>query len=119
MISGETVDKLDERLKSTKEWHQVLMLCEGQDFGDAPETLNKNFALSFLLQTASLTSYSDNFLHVFVKAIQMIGIMKLPQPQAFVPFLNAFKPNENHKLADLIVLFEFTKAVGSSWEWLG
>jgi hypothetical protein len=54
------------------------MLCEGQDFGDAPETLNKNFALSFLLQTASLTSYSDNFLHVFVKAIQVIGIMKLP-----------------------------------------
>lgn len=39
--------------------------------------------------------------------------------KAFIPFVKSFKPNSaEHKLADLIALFEFTKALGSCWDWL-
>jgi hypothetical protein len=60
-------------------------------------------------------------LQAFTKAISALTIRKLPihLMQTFIPFVKNFKPNiEEHKLADLITLFEFTKALGSCWDWL-
>jgi hypothetical protein len=36
---------------------------------------------------------------------------------SFKTFLQEFIPQEEHNVADLIILFEFTKALGSCWDW--
>lgn len=74
-----TGELLQQKLKDSKEWKEVALLCDGGDFGDAPEEINKNFALSFLAQTSSLISYPESFLPVFIGAIHALGLAKLPQ----------------------------------------
>jgi hypothetical protein len=55
-----------------------------------------------------------------VKVVSALTIRKFPAHllEAFKPFLQKFRATEDDKVADLIVLFEFTKALGSCWEWL-
>jgi len=68
-----------------------------------------------------MEAYDPTFLPAFIRSISRLGVSKLSALtyQAFIPFLKAFRPDEAHTPADLTVLFEFTKAVGSYWEWLG
>lgn len=56
----------------------------------------------------------------FARVVNALQIRKIPAHIfiAFKPFLEKFKPCEEHELSDLITLFEFTKAVGDNWEWL-
>jgi len=39
---------LHQKLKDSKEWKEVALLCDSGNFGDAPQEINKKFALSFL-----------------------------------------------------------------------
>lgn len=50
----------------------------------------------------------------------MLGIKKLPPhiPAAFVTFLKTFRPCSSHSVADLTILYEFTKELGCHWDWL-
>ena len=60
------------------------------------------------------------FLSAFVKVVSALTIRKIPSHllEAFKPFLAKFRATEVDKTADLIVLFEFTKALGCCWDWL-
>lgn len=82
--------------------------------------MNKHYALSFLTLTSSLQEYPESFLAAFVKVITAIGLKKLPPHllAEFIPFLKQFRPTQVHTVADLSTLYEFTKMVGSEWEWL-
>jgi hypothetical protein len=46
--SNVTEDLLHQKLKDSKEWKEVALLCDSGNFGDAPQEINKKFALSFL-----------------------------------------------------------------------
>lgn len=117
--SADTFEILEKRLRSTDEWSQVQKLCSSDDFV-LPHEINYNFALSFLAQTSQLNEYPLSYLAAFVKVISVISIRKLPPHVLtdFIPFLKQFRSHEEHNLADLICLFEFTKAVGIEWQWL-
>ena len=55
-----------------------------------------------------------------MKAVSTLTIPRVPSNllQLFAPFVKKFRPSEDDKMADLMVLFEFTKALGDCWEWL-
>ena len=107
-------------MRSTREWEIVYDLCHGEDFNSLPPVINEQFALSFLVQTAILEEHHSSFLHAFVKVVSALTIRKIPVHilEAFKTFLKKFRPTHDDKISDLIVLFEFTKALGSCWEWL-
>jgi hypothetical protein len=111
---------LEKRLRSTKEWEMVYDLCHGEDFNSLPPAINEKFALSFLVQTATIEDHHPSFLSAFVKVVSALTIRKIPAHilEAFKPFLKKFRASEDDRIADLIVLFEFTKAVGNCWDWL-
>lgn len=47
----------------------VKNVCEGEDFGDVPDEINVDYALSFVAQTSLLDSYPDTFFPAFIKVI--------------------------------------------------
>ena len=98
----------------------VYDLCHGEDFNSIPPTLNEKFALSFLVQTAGMEDHHPSFLSAFVKVVSTLNIRRIPAHLlgAFQPFLKKFRATNDDKLADLITLFEFTKTLGSCWEWI-
>lgn len=119
--SADTIEVLEKRLRSTKEWDMVYDLCQSQDFESVPEEVNRDFALSFLHQTRELEEHPSSYLRAFTRSVSALTIRKIPAHlmRTFVPFVKNFRPiSEVHQLADLITLFEFTKALGSCWDWL-
>jgi hypothetical protein len=118
--SADTIELLEKRLRSTDEWEMVYDLCHSEDFTSLPPAINQKFALSFLAQTAVMEEHHHSFLSAFVKVVSALTIRKIPAHllEAFKPFLTKFRPTEDDKIADLIVLFEFTKALGCCWDWL-
>lgn len=75
--------------------------------------------MCFLVQTTALNEYPANFLHAFARCVSTLGIRRLSPLllNSFKTFLQDFIPQEEHNVDDLIVLFEFTKVLGSCWNW--
>jgi len=91
----------------------------GDDF-DLPKEINKNYCICFLIQTSKLIGPHASFIPALNKIINFLGVKKIPPHllKTFIPFLKQFKPSNEHSIDDLANLFEFTKTVGSCFEWL-
>lgn len=112
-----TIDLMQKNLLNTKEWKKVKDICGTQTFEEIT-AMNKNFALSFLLQTHSLEAYPLSYLPALMKAFKTLG-KKLPAAilSLFVSFVENFTPQsyDTHLLKEF---FEFTKQIPCSCTWL-
>lgn len=47
--SVESLEMVEQRLRSTQEWDMVADLVHGKDFDSLPSAISKNFAMCFLI----------------------------------------------------------------------
>ena len=97
------------------------MLCDSGDFENLPFTIDRKYGLSFLSITSKMSNLPAEFLPALIKVLKAVGIDNIPKYifPAFTAFMNSFDPSQHEDdEIDLKVLYEFSKKVDCSFQWL-